>query len=518
MGRGVLAGLAASLLAAVATASAAMGQATSVVPYAHEVVPGEVIVRFKPGLGIESRRRILGTERAVLDRQLLLPGAALVNLAPGESVSSAVAALEQQAGVAYAQPNYVYQADATPSDPFFGVLWGLQNSGQLVDDRSGTADADIDAPEAWNLTTGSDDVKVAVLDTGVDYDHPDLAGNIAALGWDFYAGDADPRDENGHGTHVAGTIGANGDNGVGVTGINWNVGLIPIRVLSPFGSGTTATITNGFAYAAQHGARVVNASLGGASYDPTLASTISAAAGTLFVFAAGNGGPDGIGDDNDLGPGYYPCSYPSANVVCVAATDLNDELASFSNYGPASVDLAAPGVKVGSTYVGGLYSYGDGTSMATPHVAGVAALMLARNPGATVAQLRAALLGSVDVLGSLGNKVATSGRLNAYRALLAIADQPPPPLPPPPPPPSPVVQPLPRRAALKTCVVPKLTGKTVRQSRRALVARSCALGKVTRTYSRKVKKGRVLRQSRRPSARLPRATRVNVVVSRGRGR
>jgi subtilisin family serine protease len=204
-------------------------------------------------------------------------------------------------------------------------------------------------------------------------------------------------------------------------GVNWLVGLMPIRVLGPTGSGTTASITDGFVYAARHGAQVVNASLGGRSYDPLMASTIASAPGTLFVVAAGNGGGDGIGDDNDLpGAAVYPCNYDAPNLLCVAATDPNDALALFSNYGPASVDLGAPGVKVGSSYVAGDYAYLQGTSMAAPHVAGVAALLLARNPAATVDQLRAALLSSVDVVASLQGKVASSGRLNAHKALLAL--------------------------------------------------------------------------------------------------
>ena len=420
-----------------------------------EFVPGEVIVRFKPELGLRARQAILGSESAALDEQLLLPGAALVKLQRGESVSAAISGLEQHANVLDAQPNYIYRSERTPTDPYFNLLWGLQYTGQFVQDVWGTADADIDAPEAWELNTGSDAVKVAVVDTGVEYDHPDLAGNIVELGRDFYSNDLDPRDENGHGTHVAGTIGAQGANGVGVAGVNWNVGLMPIRVLGPTGSGTTATITNGFLYAAQHGARVVNASLGGSTYDPTLANAISAASGTLFVVAAGNGAGDHVGDDNDLfGQAVYPCNYESPNLVCVAATDQNDSLAAFSNYGTTSVDLAAPGVKIGSTYVGGTYVYSQGTSMAAPHVAGVAALLLAQAPTASVEQLRSALLSSVDLVGPLAGKVASSGRLNAHKALLAVA---PPALSPPPAEPAAQPAPTPRPAKKVVKKVKKVT-------------------------------------------------------------
>ncbi|HKF90912.1 MAG TPA: S8 family serine peptidase, partial [Acidimicrobiia bacterium] len=210
-----------------------------------------------------------------------------------------------------------------------------------------------------------------------------------------------------HGTHVAGTIGAR-SNGLGVVGVSWQVDLLPVRALGPTGSGTSESIANALIYAAQNGARVVNASLGGSSYDPTLEASVANAPGTLFVVAAGNGGQDRLGDNKDLAP-VYPCNLPEANLICVAATDPTDSLATFSNYGPSSVDIAAPGVQVTSTWVGGIYAASSGTSMATPHVAGVAALMLARNPAASVAQLRATLLGSVDVLPSLEGKSRAAG-------------------------------------------------------------------------------------------------------------
>ena len=520
MGRGVSAALAFVVLVAAATASAATGNAGTrelrAAPRDQEFVPGELVVRFKPGLAGKARAAILGEHQATVDENLLVPGAALVRLPPGASVDAAARVFEERPDVLAAQPNFVYHADIAPSDPLFGVLWGLNSSGQSVDGPLATFDADIDAPEAWDLTTGSATVRVAVVDTGVEYDHPDLVGNIGTLGWDFYSGDSEPRDENGHGTHVAGTIGANGNNAIGVTGVNWKVDLMPVRVLGPGGTGTTATVANGLVYAAQHGARVVNASLGGANHDRLVESAIAQAPGTLFVVPAGNGGSDGIGDDDDVVP-QYPCNYASANIVCVAATDLNDSLAAFSNYGPASVDLAAPGVRIGSTYVAGGYIYMQGTSMATPHVTGVAGLMLARKPAATVAELRAALFASVDVVGSLAGKVATSGRVNAYKAVLAIAPPPPPP-PPPPLAPPPAPPPAARRPAETRCVVPNVRGKKLAAARRSLVAGRCALGRVTKRYSPRVRAGRIVSQSRAQRVRLPRGTRVNVVVSRGRRR
>lgn len=422
MGRG------ACLAIAVACLGGFAGAATGGVTAAPgEYVPGEVIVQFKPATTPTARRAAIVAEGGRLAENVRVPGAVLVELPPGETVATAVRHFEGRPDVVAAQPNFVYHAQVLPNDPRFGELWGLPT---------------IHAPEAWDLTTGSRTVRIAVVDTGVEYDNADLAGNIAKLGLDFYSGDSDPRDENGHGTHVAGTIGALG-NGFGVVGVNWQVDLMPIRVLSATGSGTTATIANGFTHAAQNGARIVNASLGGASYDPVLEAAVANSPGTLFVVAAGNGGSDRVGDDNDV-RAIYPCNLPEPNVVCVAATDAIDSLATFSNYGTTSVDVAAPGVGITSTYVGGVYASLSGTSMATPHVAGVAALMLARNPAATVAQLRGALLGSVDVLPSLQGRIATGGRVNAYRAVVAIA--PPPALPPPPPSPPPATQPPPRLA------------------------------------------------------------------------
>jgi subtilisin family serine protease len=667
----------------------------------------------------------------------------------------------------------------------FGELWGLQQP----------SDHDIDAPEAWDQTTGSSAVKVAVVDTGVAYDHPDLAPNMLP-GHDFYGNDNDPRDENGHGTHVAGTIGARGNNGIGVTGVNWNVSLIPVRVLGPDGGGTVETVTNGFAYAVAQGAKVVNASLGGGGYSQTVKDAIDAAATTtLFVVAAGN-----AADDNDDFP-TYPCSYTSPNLICVAATDKTDALADFSNIGATSVDLAAPGTDILSTWpayddlfgdgfeadlsqwvaggtpntwdrttptaAGGSFSATDspggeyansadnwlrtaspvdltgktacqvayqlrldveegfdflavesstdggatwterdawtgstggdffpletdlstvsgqanvlvrfrlesdeeftddgayiddvkvrclsttygaddynsiqGTSMATPHVAGAAALVWARNPLVGVSQVRAAILTTVDPIPGLAGQVVTGGRLNADHAVdAAFIPPPPPPTPPPPPPvepPPPPAGPPPAPACPPTdttvgatyrgthggggavcltvtpgwtgvisflivdvagdtcrfawahrrypdplsivsrnfddpgfltgsfsdrsaqgtvvitkttaptcktgtvnwtattdatppwlipppppppparCTVPNVKGKTIVQARRLLSSRRCALGRVTRAYSAKMKRGKIIKQSRRPGVRLARGTRIKVVVSRGR--
>jgi subtilisin family serine protease len=376
-----------------------------------EYVPGEAIVRFKPGLRPAGTLSVLAAEGVTSARQLSLPGTAVVQLPPGESVADGVRSLEQHGEVLDAQPNFVYRAELYPNDVRIGELWALPR---------------IHAPEAWDVTTGSRDVVVAVVDTGVQADHPDLSANIVPGGKDFYSDDDDPQDEHGHGTHVAGTIGARGNDLLGVAGINWSVGLLPVRVLGPTGSGSTSTIAEGFAYAAAQGARVVNASLGGAGYDPALEAVINAAPNTLFVVAAGNGGADHFGDDNDAGSAVYPCNFPEANVVCVAATDATDTRATFSNFGTTSVDLAAPGVSILSTWPGSDYNVLSGTSMATPHVAGAAALLWSRNPSLTVAEVKAALLATVD---PLGLPLVSAGRLNVQRALAAVGPVVTPPMP-----------------------------------------------------------------------------------------
>jgi subtilisin family serine protease len=285
-----------------------------------------------------------------------------VRLPQGSSVSAAAAVLERNESVLSAQPNHVYRVSATPNDPRFADLWGLQQPN----------DADVDAPEAWDRATGSKSVVVAVIDSGIDYTHPDLAPNMWANddppgggdddhngfvddthGWDFVASDAAPLDELGHGTHVAGTIGAEGDNSVGVAGLNWKVSLMAVRSASSVGELTSAAIANGIHYACANGAAVVNGSFGGPEYDSAIAAEVTSVAcrNTLFVFAAGNDGKDIDFSIN----GAYPCKLhlPPAsapNVLCVAATDRDDHFATFSNHGTTAVHLAAPGVDILSTW------------------------------------------------------------------------------------------------------------------------------------------------------------------------
>jgi subtilisin family serine protease len=305
---------------------------------------------------VASQARVLAAHRAVRQARLPRQGLQLVRLPPGSSARTAAAALEREAGVLYAEPNFVYRPDAIPNDPFFGDLWGLSA---------------IQAPLAWDSTTGSPGVKVAVVDSGISYDHPDLAPNIwtnpgesgggketngidddgdgyvdDVHGWDFVQNDNEPLDFYFHGTHVAGTIGAAGNNGTGITGVDWQTSLMALRAGDAAnGELLDSDIIGAFVYACAHGARVVNASFGGPEFSQAMLDVIGSpgCANTLFVASAGN---DAV--DVDASPSY-PCSFTTANLVCVAATDLVGSIASFSNYGPGSVDLAAPGVDVLST-------------------------------------------------------------------------------------------------------------------------------------------------------------------------
>ncbi len=383
-----------------------------------------------------ARRKCLTVRKASSHSGLYLLAAAEAGL---DTVPDLVRALSGEPLVRFAEPDSIVSTCATlPNDPSFSQVWGLHNTGQ----SGGTVDADIDAPEAWDLGTGSTGVVVGVIDTGVDYTHPDLAANIWSnsveivngidddgngyvddvRGWDFYANDADPMDENGHGTHVSGTIGAVGNNALGVVGVNWRCSILPLRFLSSGGSGSTSDAIEALYYALglrQRGVnvRLTNNSWGGSGNEQSLEDAISANgnAGLLFVAAAGNSG-----SDNDLTP-FYPASYPESNVIAVAATDRNDGLASFSQFGLTSVDLGAPGVSIYSTLPGGQYGLESGTSMATPHVAGVVALLASLSPASDGAALRRAILAGVDHIPSLANRTTSGGRLNAYGAIRKLA-------------------------------------------------------------------------------------------------
>ncbi len=408
-------------------------------------VPGELIVGFQPGVPRAEQGRALGQVSATVRRSFGPIQAALVRV-PQADTERALARLRRDPRVRYAEPNFVVRADSAgvlPDDPAFDQLWGLDNSGQVVNFIPGTPDADIDAREAWGVTTGSPNVVVAVVDTGIDYGHPDLAANqwinpgenCAGCrsngvdddgngyvddwhGWDFANGDNDPLDDNGHGTHVAGTIGAVGNNGTGVTGVNWTTRLMALKFIGANGSGSVADAVSAILYASANGARVLNNSWGGDEFSQALLDAIRVAdgSGSLFVAAAGNSFTD-----TDTAPNY-PSSYDVPNLISVAATDNLDLRAWFSNYGRRSVDLGAPGVSIYSTWPGNSYRYLDGTSMAAPHVAGAAALAEAAFPTATAVGIKALLLRTVDPLAALSGSTATGGRLNVNNAVRCSVD------------------------------------------------------------------------------------------------
>ena len=321
-------------------------------------------------------------------------------------------------------------------DSYYDKLWAIENRGQKVNNKRGSVDADMDVAEAWEKTTGDKELVVAVLDTGVDYRHDDLRENMwngnVNHGYDF-AGDNDgnnddnpmpdaPYDEKGHyhGTHVAGTIGAVSNNRAGVAGVAQEVSIMALKVFRPNGYGYTNDILEALDYVAQkvdEGVNIVaiNASYGGGggSQDDATNKAIKKLGekGVLFCAAAGN---DGKNIDNDP---TYPASYDADNIITVAASDQDDKLASFSNYGQKSVDVAAPGTNILSTYPDNQYAYLQGTSMATPNVVGSVVLLSAYHPDASVADKKAMLLDNVDVKRDLNRKVASNGRVNIDKAL-----------------------------------------------------------------------------------------------------
>ena len=327
-----------------------------------------------------------------------------------------------------------------PDDPDFNKSWSLHNTGQT----GGKPDADIDAPEAWELQTKSNDsVIIAIIDSGVDYTHQDLAdiiwtnpGEIPdngidddlngfiddVHGWDFANNDNDPYDDDysGHGTHSAGTIGAMANDGIGIAGVNWNVKIMPLKFFDGNGFGETPNAIHAIHYATRMGAHIISNSWGEMEYNQELKDAISAAndSGILFIAAAGD-----YRMDTDITP-YYPAGYDVPNVVSVAATDHNDSLSFLSDYGALSVDLGAPGVEIYSTIPNNSYGKNSGSSMAVPHVAGVAGLIKAKYPELSVVELKAKLLAAVDPIPALEEKPVTGGRLNAYNALEDDAESP----------------------------------------------------------------------------------------------
>lgn len=364
--------------------------------------------------------------------------------------SALVAALSRRPDVLYAEPNFVVHTFAEPNDPLFPQLWGLKNVGQAVNaGAAGTAGADIRAAAGWDMAFGSASSVVAVVDTGIDYLHPDLAANVwsapAAFtvniggvpitcqagthGFNAITRTCDPMDDHNHGTHVSGTIGAVGNNAVGVAGVNWVASLMGLKFLAANGSGTIADAIDAIDFALQvkeifagtgsANIRILSNSWGGGGFSQAMLDQINEAndRDMLFVAAAGNNGIP-----NDILPSY-PASYVAPNVVAVAATTNTDARAYFSNYGVKTVHLGAPGVDVLSTLRGNAYGFFSGTSMATPHVSGAGALALSHCV-LTTAELKATLVESVDLVASMASTTISGGRLNVRRAIDSCAAPP----------------------------------------------------------------------------------------------
>jgi hypothetical protein len=410
---------------------------------------GELLVQFRRGAAEADRERLHQRLQGKAMRRLK-GDVDHVQLPQYLDVKKAIAIYRADPLVEHAEPNYLVQRAILPNDSNFTQQWYLYNSGQrFAGNQRGTFGVDIGAPEAWDLHTGSAAIIVAVLDSGIDYLHPDLADNIWSnpgeiangqdsdgngkvddlRGWNFIANTSDPMDDDpsSHGTHIAGIIGAIGNNARGVSGINWRVQLMPLKFLAADGSGSVAHAIAAIDYAITHGARVINASYGYPDKCTTQPPSTferqaierAGQAGVLFVAAAGNSGCD-----NDLTP-FYPASHNLANILAVAASDAHDNLATFSNYGRNSVHLAAPGTSILSTLHRhrGEYGYISGTSMAAPMVSGAATLLFSYRPELPWHEARQLLLDNSLPLPNAEDKIAY-GRLDITSLLNIEAETP----------------------------------------------------------------------------------------------
>jgi thermitase len=419
--------IAAALAAACATGLVAVSSASAAAPAAS----GQLLVGFEKSVPKERQGRVLSAAGGrIAQRFGAVRGGRLALVRPrsGTALDVLRKRLARHEDVAYAEPDFLqFAAPAkTPDDPYYSLDYALVDS---------PGDHDIDAPTAWGTRTGC--AKVAVLDTGIDTDHPDLAANVYksddkpnngkdddkngyvddAYGYNAIAGRGSGQDDNGHGTHVAGIVASRGNNGSGNAGICWSAKLVAVKFMNSRGKGTTSDAIEGIEYAVKKGLKIINCSFGSSSKSSALHDAVDYAQSknALLVVAAGNDGKN-----IDKSP-VYPASYSDSNILAVAASTSEDTLASFSNFGSESVDVAAPGDDVFSTYLGGGYKTLSGTSMGAPYAAGVAAMLRKQESEASYGDLRYAIRHKVDKPSALAGKVAYDGRLNAQKALAAIA-------------------------------------------------------------------------------------------------
>lgn len=387
----------------------------------------EIFVRFtsngsnNTSLEDISKNANLQIGAVVLKEFQEVKGLQLVKIPENVSLQDALAKYLENPYVLYAEPNYTYKENAIPDDGSYNLQWGLTQ---------------INAPLAWNITTGSSNVIIAIVDSGIDLNHPDLKAHIwinpgeipengidddhngyidDVYGWNFVSNNNNVADDGGHGTHVAGIIAAVGNNALGIIGVMWNATIMPLKFLDKNGEGYIDDAVSSIRYATKMGAHVITCSWGGPQYSKALKDVIEASS-ALVVCAA----EDSDGNiNNDITP-FYPASFTCVNIISVAATDENDKLAYFSSYGVNSVDVAAPGTGIYSTLPGSSYGYMQGTSMAAPYVSGLAGLIKSIRPDLSALQIKYTILNNVDYLSSLSGKILTGGRINAFKALTNI--------------------------------------------------------------------------------------------------
>ena len=419
---------------AMATVTLTTVIATATAPQV-EAVPGEYVVRLKPNMATMSKSTLSQALGAYVKSTIPSQNIVVVKKPSFETTISAVKSLSLNPMVDVAEPNFIYRASKTSNDPLMGNLWGLKNVGQKDSSgKVGTPGMDIGVEQAWDITTGSEKMVVAVIDTGVDFNHPDLKDNLwtneaeangqAGVdddnngviddihGFNAITGNGNAQDDQGHGSHCSGTIGAKGNDGKGIVGVNWDVKIMAVKFLSASGSGTLEDALKAIDYATKMGAKVMSNSWGGGGFSQTLFDAIKRSndAGALFIAAAGNDN-----NNNDSRP-TYPANYEVANIIAVAAIDNQGARASFSSYGKRTVHVGAPGVNVYSS-TGGDYDSWSGTSMATPHVSGVAALVWGNEPVLTAVELKNRLLQTARPIAGLKGKTKTGGLVNAFYAL-----------------------------------------------------------------------------------------------------